>query len=107
MKIFAKNKEIFNNARFVSGFGLMFKRKLKKDEAVILTLPRESRINSAIHMVFVFYSIYVIWANKEKVIIDIKKAYPFQLFLMPNKEAMYVIECCYEPELIIGDKLDF
>jgi uncharacterized membrane protein (UPF0127 family) len=107
MKIFVKNKEIFNNAQFVNGFGLMFKRKLKNGEAVILTLPQESKINSAIHMVFVFYSIYAVWLSKEKIVVDIKKAYPFQPFLMPNREAMYIIECCYNPELKIGDKLDF
>lgn len=107
MKIIAKNKEIFSNAKYVNGFGLMFKKKLKKDEAVILTLPRESRINSAIHMIFVFYSIYAIWLDKEKVIVDIKKAHPFQPFLMPKKKSMYILECGYNPGLIIGDKLDF
>ena len=107
MKIISKNKEIFSNARFVDGFGLMFKRKLKKEEAVILRLARESRIYSSIHMIFVFYSIYVVWLDKNKVVVDIKKAYPFQPFLMSKKGSMYVIESCYKPELIIGDNLEF
>lgn len=107
MKVYKKSKIIFQNAKFSSNFGLMFKPKLKNNETIILKLDKESKINSIIHMLFVFYPIYVIWLNKEKIIVGIKKCYPFQLFAIPKNQAMYVIECSKLPNIKINDKLEF
>ena len=97
MRIFKDKKIIFENSRFVGSSGLMFRKKPALNEAVILKCPGNSRLFSMIHMLFVFFPIYIIWLDKQKNIVDIKKAYPFQPFLVPRHPAYYVIECIKLP----------
>ncbi|MBI2530471.1 MAG: DUF192 domain-containing protein [Candidatus Diapherotrites archaeon] len=88
--------------------GLMFSRR--PDYALILCMPRESRLGAAIHMLFVFYPIDVLFLNSKKQVVD--KALglrPFALNYAPKRAAKYVVEL---PEGLgkkarIGDLLDF
>jgi len=73
---------------FRKAFGLMF----SKQKNILLEAEYEGVISSAIHMLFVFFPIDVIWLNKKKEVVDIKTAYPFQLFLAPKKPAKYILE---------------
>ena len=105
MKIFNKNKLVFQEARFLNAFGLMFRPKPKDNEAILLKLDRESKFFSTIHMLFVFYPIYIIWLNKQNSVVDIKRCYPFQPFSMPQSPASLIIECTKLPSIKINDKL--
>ena len=105
MKIFNKTKPVFQEVRFLNAFGLMFRSKPKKNEAIILKLEKQSKFFSAIHMLFVFYPIYVIWLNKKNIVVDIKRCYPFQPFSMPKSPASLIIECTKLPSIKINDKL--
>ncbi|HLC56152.1 MAG TPA: DUF192 domain-containing protein [Candidatus Nanoarchaeia archaeon] len=104
MKVFCK-KRFIANAKFSNGFGLMFKKKLKDKEGIILE-TLEGRLSSSIHMLFVFQTIDIIWLDKEWNIVDIKKNIkPFTLFVMPRKKANYILELSKANNLKIGDKL--
>ncbi|MDD4662622.1 MAG: DUF192 domain-containing protein, partial [Candidatus ainarchaeum sp.] len=66
--------------------GLMFSRKKKFDYALIFDRAYESKINSSIHMFFVFYRITVIFLNSKKDVVDIKKNLkPFRLYIPKRK----------------------
>ncbi|PJA16774.1 MAG: hypothetical protein COX63_03110, partial [Candidatus Diapherotrites archaeon CG_4_10_14_0_2_um_filter_31_5] len=56
-------------------------------------LEKEGKINSSIHMLFVFYPIEVVYLNKEKKVVDIKlNLKPWALNYTPKKPAKYFIE---------------
>ena len=73
--------------------GLMFKRKLKRKEYIILDLGCLSYTDSAIHTLFIFYSIDAIWLDDNFRVVDIKRNIrPFTLKVKPRKKARYVLE---------------
>jgi len=69
-------------------FGLMF----SKQKNILLEAGYEGILSSSIHMLFVFFPIDVVWLDKNKKIVDIKTAYPFQIISMPKKPAKYILE---------------
>ncbi len=71
--------------------GLMFRKKA--DYALILCMPRESRLGAAIHMLFVFYPIDVLFLNSEKRVVDkVPGMKPFAPNYVPKRAAKYVVE---------------
>ena len=87
--------------------GLMFSRKLKHDNGIILVENNETRINTSIHMMFMNYDIAVLWLDKQMVIIDKVLARKWVPVYIPKKPAQYVIELHHSKfsEYTIGDKL--
>ncbi len=82
------HKDFFFKAR-----GLMFRKPLRKGQAMILESTNEGILDTTIHMLFVFYPIDVIWLNSNKEVVDIKKSViPFIPWLSPKAAAKYVIE---------------
>ena len=59
----------------------------------------------AIHMLFVFYPVRVAWINKNKKVVDVKLAYPFQPLLVPKEKAMYVLETHPNFGIRLNDKI--
>src|SRR3989338_6045084 len=71
--------------------GLMFSRK--PEHALILCMPKESRIGSAIHMMFVFYPLDVLFLDSKKQVVDkVLGLKPFALNYVPKRAAKYVVE---------------
>jgi len=91
------------------GLGLMFRRRIDEDEAHVFVESRESRVNTAIHMFFVFFPIGVVWADSEKHVVDAVLARPFRPLYAPARPARYFIEG--HPSILdrvqVGDELDF
>lgn len=85
--------------------GLMFSKKLKQNQGIILVTPKQSRLYSAIHMLFVFFCIYAIFLDKNFKIVDIKKACPFAPLIIPKKPSKYILETTTKKDLKVGDKL--
>ncbi len=88
--------------------GLMFSRPLKDKEGLLLVNEIESVEMSAIHMLFVFYPIDVVWMDKGKKVVDIKRnAKPFALRYAPKRKAKYVLELKAGDSkgISIGDRL--
>lgn len=89
------------------GRGLMFRRRLREDEALIFVEHKESIGGASIHMFFVFFPIAVIWLDANQCVVDAKLAQPFRPYYAPAKPAQYFIEV--HPSLLqrvaTGDKI--
>jgi len=59
----------------------------------------------AIHMFFVFYPVRIAWINKNKKVVDVKLAYPFQPLLAPKEKAMYVLEAHPNFDIRLNDEI--
>jgi uncharacterized membrane protein (UPF0127 family) len=89
--------------------GLMFRRSLAPNEGLLLVQKRENRSESAIHMLFMFIDLTVVWLNASKQVVDVKFARRWRLFYAPQTPAKYVLElpCEYHGVFQIGDQLQF
>ena len=90
---------------FTQGTGLMFRKK--PDYGLIFAFRKERTIG--ITMFCVFYPIDILFLDKDKRVVDIKKGLkPFTDYY-PKVKAMYVIELL--PGLLkktdLGDKIEF
>ena len=89
--------------------GLMFRRHLGADEGLLLIGRAENRAEATIHMFFVFFSIGVVWLDRENRVIDQVVARPFRPYYAPSKPAIGILEChptCLG-QVDIGDRLCF
>jgi uncharacterized membrane protein (UPF0127 family) len=91
------------------GRGLMFRRALVDDEVYLFVEQRESIARAAIHMFFVFFSIAVLWLDRDRRVVDKALAQPFRPYYAPQHPAQYYIEG--HPLLLervsVGDQLEF
>ena len=109
MQLYLNNKLISTNVKLCNSFfsklkGLMFSRKLKDNECLIL------KNASDIHMLFVFQKIDVVWLNKSKNVIDKKENIkPFNPLIKPKTKSYYVIELPLKKAklFILGNRVDF
>jgi uncharacterized membrane protein (UPF0127 family) len=89
--------------------GLTFRRRLGEDEGLLLVGRNESRADAAIHMFFVFFSIGVLWLDRDNRVVDKVIAHPFRPFYAPQTPAVGVLEC--QPGVLervnVGDKIRF
>lgn len=88
--------------------GLMFRRPLALDEALLLVEGRPGRLNTAIHMAFVFQSLGVAWLDEERKVVEARVALPWRWYV-PRSPARYVLEGAPEilNRLAEGDRLVF
>jgi uncharacterized membrane protein (UPF0127 family) len=92
------------------GRGLTFRgRGAVADGQVYLFVEgRESVAQTAIHMLFVFFPIAVVWLDRDKRVVDKKLARPFRPYYAPGSPAQYYIEG--DPALLekvnVGDQLE-
>lgn len=98
------------NARtyFQKAKGLMFTCKKDFNYCLIFDMGAESKIQSSIHMMFVFFPIFVVFLNENKVVVDTKIARPWG-FYSSKAPARYVLELPvkYIEKIRTGDKLAF
>ncbi len=87
--------------------GLTWRRRLPPEQALLLVGGRESRVDTAIHMVFVFFPIAAIWLDAEGGVVDAQLARPFRPLYVPRGRARDVLEG--DPTLLervaVGDRL--
>jgi len=86
------NKVKYCDTFFSKVLGLMFSKKLKADEGLLIVARREGRESTMIHMLNVFFPLNVFWLNNEFKVVDKQVAYPFELLLIPKNKAKYVLE---------------
>jgi uncharacterized membrane protein (UPF0127 family) len=105
---------ILERARWCSSFwchfrGLQFVTNLPEHEGLLFVTDSESRVQTAIHMLFMFFSIAVVWVDKSGVVVDSKLARPWRLSYMSQAPAQYYIEA--RPSLLdrvhTGQRLRF
>ncbi|MFW6230551.1 MAG: DUF192 domain-containing protein [Nanoarchaeota archaeon] len=72
------------------GTGLMFRFRFR-DEGYIFSFKRD--IIAAIHMLFVFFPIDIIWLDEKKQVVEMREnIWPFTLSVIPNRKSRYFIE---------------
>ncbi len=105
---------VVQRARWCQGWwchfrGLMLRRSLPADEGLLFVYRRSSIAETAIHMLFVFFAIAVVWLDAEGNVVDAKLAKPWRPMYAPAKPARYIIEA--PPALLervqVGDRLTF
>lgn len=72
--------------------GLTFRRKLADEEGLLLVGRCESRVDTAIHMFFVFFPIAVLWLDAAGTVVDARLASPFGPLYVPRAPARDVLE---------------
>jgi len=72
--------------------GLTFRCRLAEDEAILLVGSRENRVEAAIHMLFVFFPISVLWLDRDGRVVDLCLARPFRPLYVPRRPARDVLE---------------
>ena len=89
--------------------GLMFRSHLKEDEGLLLVEGHDSRIDTSIHMLFVFMDLGVIWINSKNEVVDTVLARSWRPIYLPRQAARYTLEI--HPgrlsEFKIGDQVEF
>lgn len=106
-----KNEIIVNNSKICKTFlsktiGLMFSRKIE-DYGLIFHFEKEEKIS--LHMFFVLYPIDVLFLDKNKKIIEIKRNFrPFGIF-EPKEKSKFIIELPSNSTrgTRIGDTIEF
>jgi uncharacterized membrane protein (UPF0127 family) len=89
----------------------MFRRRqaLADDRVYLFVEGRESLAGAAIHMLFVFFAIGVVWLDGEKRVVGKALARPFRPYYAPGRPARYYLEG--QPSLLervsVGDQLGF
>ena len=73
------------------GRGLMFRsqRAVADDRVYLFVERRESVAQTAIHMLFVFFPIAVVWLDRDKRVVDTVLAKPFRPYYAPCSAAQY------------------
>jgi uncharacterized membrane protein (UPF0127 family) len=72
--------------------GFMFQRHLGRDDGLLLVMERDSRIDSAIHMLFVPFDLAVFWIDSNLEIVDKVIARSWRPAYIPSRGARYVLE---------------
>jgi uncharacterized membrane protein (UPF0127 family) len=89
--------------------GLMFRSHLTQNEGLLLVEAGDSRLNTSIHMLFVFMDLAVIWINSEFTVVDTILAHAWHPAYAPRRPARYILEI--HPgrlnEFKIGDHVEF
>ena len=89
--------------------GLQYRLRLDPGEALILVKPRDSIVNSSIHMLWVFFPIAAVWINDAGRVTSTRLAKPWHPYYASAEPARYVLEA--DPELLqriqVGDEVDF
>jgi uncharacterized membrane protein (UPF0127 family) len=89
--------------------GLMFRRRLGPEEGLLLVEARDSRLDTAIHMLFVSFDLAVFWINSEMTVVDKVLARSWHPAYAPRTAARYTLELHagrfgdYE----LGDQVEF
>ena len=70
----------------------MFRSSLTPETGLLLVESHESRLETAIHMLFVFMDLAVIWINSDKVVVDTILARAWRPAYTPRQPARYILE---------------
>lgn len=87
--------------------GLTFRNRIPSDFGFLMVFNRDSRLDSSIHMMFVFLDLTIVWMNSTLEVVDVILARKWRPLYVPRRPASYVLEL--HPERLhdfkIGDKV--
>lgn len=89
--------------------GFTFRSRLLPTEGLLLVGTRDSRLDSAIHMLFVSFDLAVFWINSDMQVVDKVLAKSWRPAYFAKHPARYVLEIHPERwgEFKIGDTVEF
>lgn len=89
--------------------GLSFRRSIPLDWGLLLVQEKESRLDSAIHMLGMNFDLAVVWINSKKEVVDVQHARRWISMIIPSQPAKFTLELSLERlgEFQIGDSLSF
>lgn len=89
--------------------GLQLVRHLPENEGLLFVTGSESRANTTIHMLFMLFSIGVVWLDASGTVVDKCLAKPWRLAYAPQRAAQYFVEANTSllDRVQVGDKLRF
>lgn len=89
--------------------GLTFRRELAPTGGLLLVQNRDSRLDTAIHMLGVSFDLAVIWIDSSMTVVDKVLAKSWRLAYTPKKAAQYILETHPDrlDEFEIGNKVQF
>lgn len=89
--------------------GFTFRRDLGQGDGLVLVEKQDSRVSTAIHMLFVFFDLGIIWVNDLGQVVDLVLARPWRVSYIPQTPARYVLEA--HPDILetirVGDHIEF
>ena len=112
--IYLNDQLLIARARWCDTFGRKFRGfmlhpPITLAEALVLVETSESKLKTAIHMLFMRFDLGVVWVNGRGEVVDTVLAKRWRLQYTPRAAAQYVIEM--HPSLLaqvqIGDKVAF
>ncbi len=89
--------------------GLTFRRELPPTEGLLLVQGRDSRLDTAIHMLAVSFDLSVVWIDSSLTVVDKVLAKSWHLAYTPKKAAQYILEIHPDrwDDFEIGNKVQF
>ena len=89
--------------------GLMFRSHLEAGLGLLLEESHDSRIDTSIHMLFVFMDLGVIWINSKNEVVDTILAKAWRPVYVPRQAARFTLEIHPSRlnEFKVGDKIEF
>jgi uncharacterized membrane protein (UPF0127 family) len=89
--------------------GLMGRSSLTPTEGLLLVEAHDSRIETSIHMLFVYMDLAVIWINSGYTVVDTVLARSWRPAYAPHQAARYILEIHPSRlnEFSIGDQVEF
>ncbi len=78
-------------------------------EGLLLVQHRDSRLDSSIHMMFVWTDLAVAWINSAMDVVDVRLARQWRPAYIASRPACYVLEMAPQrlAEFQVGDRLRF
>jgi uncharacterized membrane protein (UPF0127 family) len=89
--------------------GLMFRSELDRAAGLLLVETRDTRIDTSIHMLFVYMDLGVVWINSAHTVVDTLIARSWRPAYAPRSPARYTLEIHPDrlKEFQIGDHVEF
>lgn len=87
----------------------MFRSRISREEGLLLVGARDSRLDSSIHMLFIPFSLTIVWINSEMRVVDKILARPWRPAYFAKQPARYALEIHAErwEDFEIGDIVQF
>lgn len=88
--------------------GLMFRRSLDRQEGLLLVQKHDSKIEAAIHMLFMWINLAVVWIDTAGQVVDVRLAQRWRPVYIPRSPARYILEMHSDliGEFEIGDRIE-
>ena len=89
--------------------GFTFRRRLDPGEGLVLVEKRDSRAETAIHMLFVWTDLAVAWIDSSNTVVDTVLAKSWRPFYSPARPARFVLEIHPDrmADFQIGQRVEF